>query len=123
VTSPPREEDFDILARFLREPAPMVVVGPRQGPTRIDRKYVIIGTSGSHDYLKDGTGQRRFWPVSVVSDRPSADGKEGCDGLHDESAPLQYLCSRCFPTLGGDPAGDQDDEYEEARQDEDPEME
>ena len=101
----------------------MVVVGPRLGPTRIDRKYVIIGTSGSQDYLKDGTGDRRFWPVSVVSDRLSPDDKEGCDGLHDESAPTQYLCSRCFPDIRGDLAEAQDGEYDEARRDEDEEME
>ena len=118
MTSPPREEDLAIIARFLMKPAPMVVVGPRLGPTRTDRKYVIIGTSGSHDYLNDTTGDRRFWPVSVVSDRPSSDDKEGCDGLHDESAPNQYLCSRCFP-LRGDLSDLQEDEYDNARRDED----
>lgn len=29
------------------------------------RHFVIIGTSGSHDYLKDSTGNQRFWPVKV----------------------------------------------------------
>ena len=101
----------------------MVVVGPRLGPTRIDRKYVLIGTSGSHDYLNDTTGGRRFWPLSVLSDRPSADDGEGCDGLHDESAPTQYLCSWCFPELWGDLTESQDDGYDEARRDDDEAME
>jgi hypothetical protein len=49
---------------------------------------------------------------------------EGCDGLHDESAPSQYLCSRCFPKLRGDLAEPHnDDEYDEARRDEDQAME
>ena len=99
-----------------------MVVSSRREPSPIDHKYVLIGTSGSHDYLKEGTGDRRFWPVSVVSDRQSADDKEGCDGLHDGSAPVQYLCSRCFP-LRGDLSDPHEDEYDEARRDESEEME
>ena len=120
MTSPRREIE-DIIARLLKEPPPMIV-GPRRGPMMIDKHTVIIGTSGSLDYLNDTTGDRRFWPVSVVSDRPSADDKEGCDGLHDESAPTQYLCSRCFP-LRGDLSDSHDYEYDDARRDESEEME
>ena len=109
------------------------------------RPRVIIGTSGSTDYLKDTTGDRRYWPVAVASiDTPPATAEdlavvqrlvqatggkwlveagEGCDGLHDEGAPLQYLCSRCFPDLRGDLTESQDDEYDEARRDEAEEME
>jgi predicted P-loop ATPase len=28
------------------------------------KSLVIIGTSGSTDYLKDTTGDRRYWPVT-----------------------------------------------------------
>jgi hypothetical protein len=39
--------------------------------SEIKRKpFVIIGTSGSHDYLKDTTGGRRFWPVAVPVGKP-----------------------------------------------------
>jgi Virulence-associated protein E len=32
--------------------------------TEVKKPFVIIGTSGSHDYLKD-TSDRRYWPVNV----------------------------------------------------------
>ena len=107
------------------------------------RPLVIIGTSGSTDYLKD-TGNRRYWPVAVSINTPPATAEdlavvqrfveatggkwlveagEDCDGLHAEGAPVQYLCSRCFPDLRGDLAASHDDEYEEARRDDAEEME
>ena len=91
-----------------------------RGPEVIDPKYtLIIGTSGSTDYLNGTTGQR-FWPVTVPR---GENNNQGCDGLHDESAPSQYLCSRCFPKLRGDLTEAQVDEYDEACRDEDKEME
>ena len=112
-----------LLADLVRD-VPLLVVGPSRGPVAIDAKYTtIIGTSGSTDCLNDTTGERRFWPVSVAYvDDPPDDG-QGCDGLHDENAPIQYLCSRCFPNLRGDLTELQNDEYDEARRDEDEEME
>lgn len=86
------------------------------------RPFVVIGTSGSTDYLKDATDDRRFWPVRVepstgplsqedraIVDRlvalhlePIGADEEACDGIHDDGAPAMYLCTRCFPGLGGD---------------------
>ena len=99
------------------------MTSPNRGPTAIDPKYtVIIGMSGSTDYLRDATGSQRFWPVSAPRGEPAPDVRQDCDGLHDESAPLQYLCLRCFPDRG-DLMEPQDDEYDEACRDEDEEME
>lgn len=87
------------------------------------RPLVVIGTSGSTDYLHDKTRDRRFWPVSATSAAQPSDDSDVCDGLHDEGAPPQYLCSRCFPDPQGDLAVLQDDEYDESCRDEDREME
>jgi len=102
------------------------------------RPFVIIGTSGSTDYLKDTTGDRRYWPVSPPRNSipPADDGfmaamagkwlveaDEICDGLHDEGAPAHHLCSRCFPDLQADLGEHDEEDYGAVRRDESPEME
>lgn len=84
------------------------------------KKLVIIGTSGSMDFLRGDTG-RRFWPVTVPSG--VSEDAQGCDGLHDETAPTQYLCTRCFPALGGDLLEPPDDDDDDDRRDDDVQME
>jgi len=107
------------LISELSKDVPLIVEA-RRGPTTIDPKYlVIIGTSGSTDYLHD-TGNQRFWPVSVPCGESAPDDGQDCDGLHDEGAPVQYLCSKCFLNRG-DLAESQEDEYDEARRDDDDE--
>lgn len=51
------------------------------------RPWIIIGTSGSHDYLREGAGSKRFWPVVIplaLTDGTNGRGDLSTDE-HDES--------------------------------------
>lgn len=117
-----KREDL-LLRNLLRETPPVVVVGSSRGPAPIDPSYTVIGMSGSTDYLRDSTGKQRFWTVTVLPNESAPADGQTCDGLHDEGAPAQYLCSRCFPDLQGDLAEIADDHYEDVRRDENDETE
>jgi len=84
---------------------------------------MVMGTSGSTDYLREGTVEKRYWLVGP----PLSDPDTGaCDGVHDEGAPPQHLCTRCFPDRSGDPrdlSAHADDEYGDNCRDEQEEIE
>jgi Virulence-associated protein E len=46
---------------------------PRHSPISwtglMQRQFVIIGTGGSHDYLKDSTANQRFWSIRTPPQR------------------------------------------------------
>lgn len=113
-------EDEDLVRKLVAMHNEPVVIDRAEAERRFaalgDKPLVVIGTSGSSDYLRD-TGNKRYWPIVVP-----AEGGEICDGLHDETAPIQYLCSRCFPQMRGDLAETQDDEYEERARNHEEEM-
>jgi predicted P-loop ATPase len=87
------------------------------------RHFVFVGTSGSHDYLKDSTGNQRFWsvytPTTVPADDTNTDDDPPCDGIHDTDTSLLSHCTRCFP-YGRDAQRDLDEREDNAvQQDED----
>lgn len=88
----------------------------------IPRHFKIVGTSGSHDYLK-GSGNQRFWsvytPTTVPADVTNTDDDPPCDGNHDTTTSLLSPCTRCFP-YGRDTQRDMDErEDSELQQDSD----
>jgi len=93
----------------------------------LKKDLVVIGTSGSTDYLTDPRGDQRFWPEKISADEagPPLSAEDhsklkalfmGCDGIHDEGAPAIYLCTRCFPDSGrGDHGSTDEDDHRDDR--------
>jgi predicted P-loop ATPase len=55
----------DRLKTFLSRPVDEARLAYAHENTRAPRQCVIIGTTNNDKYLKDHTGNRRFWPVRV----------------------------------------------------------
>ena len=87
-------EDRERLAKLIAEP-PVLLVGPAGGTGRLREAVlaasrrgtplVIIGTSGSTDYLRGSNDERRFWPVAVQAGQPARTPTEHSRG--DLSSP------------------------------------
>jgi hypothetical protein len=69
----------------------------------------------------EGRAYLATWLASVTDMPVSAVEEPTCDGIHDEQAPAQYLCSRCFPSGDKDLPSEEDDGYEDARRDQETE--
>jgi predicted P-loop ATPase len=60
------KRDIEHLKAFLsRQRDGPVRLAYAKLPTEAKRQFVIIGTTNQHRYLKDMTGNRRFWPVRI----------------------------------------------------------
>ncbi len=57
--------DSSLLKAFLSRSADEARMPYQRDQTRVPRGFVVVGTTGSADFLQDNTGNRRFWPVSV----------------------------------------------------------
>ena len=60
-----KSSDSSTLKSFLSRSTDEARMAYQRDRTRVPRQFVIVGTTGSSDYLRD-TGNRRFWPVRVV---------------------------------------------------------
>jgi len=61
---------------------------------RTPRHFLIVGTSGSHDYLKDPMDNRRFWPLS----EPSSSNAAGAPRTtHEETEELIKRLLTLYP--------------------------
>jgi hypothetical protein len=60
-----RRGDVEQLKAFLSRRHDKARMAYARLPAEVPRQSVIIGTTNHSNYLKDGTGNRRFWPVAV----------------------------------------------------------
>lgn len=60
-----RKADVDQLKQFISQPTDRIRVPYGKLTETFPRQSIFIGTTNSSEYLKDTTGNRRFWPVSV----------------------------------------------------------
>ncbi len=55
-------------------------------PVRVDRQFIAIGSTNQAEFLRDVTGNRRFWPVAVAGPIDVAGVKRDRDQLWAEAA-------------------------------------
>lgn len=61
-----RKADIDQLKQFISQPTDRIRVPYGKLTESFPRQCIFIGTTNSSEYLKDTTGNRRFWPVQVT---------------------------------------------------------
>lgn len=65
---------------------------------KIPRRVVLVGTTNQYEYFKDATGNRRFWPVKVIS-QIELDGLRAVrEQLFAEAVGLYRAGARSYPS-------------------------
>jgi predicted P-loop ATPase len=80
-----RRGDVEHLKSFLSRQVDRARMSYGRTPSEVPRQCTFLGTTNSETYLRDGTGNRRYWPVKVAKfdiDRL----KEDVDQLWAEAA-------------------------------------
>jgi predicted P-loop ATPase len=60
-----RLSDVEHLKSFLSRQADRARLAYGRLTTEVPRQFIVVGTTNSSQYLRDSTGNRRFWPVKV----------------------------------------------------------
>lgn len=60
-----RKADIDLLKQFISQSTDRIRLPYGKLVEAFPRQCIFIGTTNSYEYLKDTTGNRRFWPVKV----------------------------------------------------------
>lgn len=60
-----RKGDVEHLKAFLSRTVDRARMSYDRLMSEVPRQCIIVGTTNSTNYLKDGTGNRRFWPVKI----------------------------------------------------------
>jgi predicted P-loop ATPase len=61
------KRDADHLKAFLGRSTDIARLAYDRTTSERPRSFIVIGTTNSRTYLKDGTGNRRYWPVPVTT--------------------------------------------------------
>lgn len=61
-----KKEDEEIKS-WITSPVDQTRLPYARTPVKFPRQFVLSATTNSYDYLKDPTGNRRYWPVEVGS--------------------------------------------------------
>lgn len=68
-----RRSDAEAVKHFISKSEDMYRVAYGRYVQRFPRQCIFIGTTNETEFLKDRTGNRRFWPVEVGKREPTAD--------------------------------------------------
>jgi predicted P-loop ATPase len=64
-----RKADNEAIKQFLSKREDIFRVAYGRQVSSFPRQCIFIGTTNDHDFLKDRTGNRRFWPVTIDESR------------------------------------------------------
>jgi len=79
-----RSSDINCIKQFISQQADRFRAAYGRHVKEMPRCCVFFGTTNSHDYLRDRTGNRRFWPVDVGVRAVSKSVFNGLDGEVDQ---------------------------------------
>ncbi|WP_143314962.1 virulence-associated E family protein [Clostridium sp. HBUAS56017] len=65
-----KKADIEATKHFLSKTEDIYRVAYGRRTSRFPRQCIFIGTSNEHEFLRDRTGNRRFWPVDIAINRP-----------------------------------------------------
>ena len=68
-----KKADIEATKHFLSKQEDIYRVAYGRRTSRFPRQCIFIGTSNEHEFLRDKTGNRRFWPVNIYEHEPKLD--------------------------------------------------
>ncbi len=68
-----KKADIEATKHFLSKTEDIYRVAYGKRTSRFLRQCVFVGTSNEHEFLRDKTGNRRFWPVDIYHQEPTKD--------------------------------------------------